>query len=758
MSAAERAKRHMLSRLAAPNSAALILIVYLLLSLVYNVTVPIFEAPDEPQHFMFVKHLADGKGLPVQGEAANSTWAQEGSQPPLYYLAGALLISGIDTDDVDTLLWVNPHANMGVPLKPGNKNIYIHTAHEAFPYRGAVLAVHLLRLFSALLGAGTILGVWATMRLAWPDRPWLAWGAAALTAFMPQFLFITAAVNNDNLVMCLSTWTIYLLMRFWVQPITWRTGLALGALLGAASLAKLSGLGLFPLAALALGIVAWRDETWRRVAGMGLVALVVAILVGGWWYARNWALYGDPTGLNAMLDVFGRRTVTPASLIGEAEGLRISYWAIFGWFNILSAPILYKVLDALTLLAMVGIGAWLWRTRQSLLRSATGYWALLSIAWCLVILAALVRWTGMTSGTQGRLLFPAIGAISGIFVIGLSAWWPRARQRDGDRLVSLMLGGGFFLWALFSPFLTIAPAYARPPITSAIPPSAQPVNITYGDALQLLAYELSQRSASPGEQVSVKTYWRALKPLMADYSIYVHLFGREEPEGEPQRLAQLDTYPGNGTYPTSLWQPGEIVVDRYTLSVSPTAITPTLARLEIGPYDFATKATLGPIADGDGRTILSPQVATLRIATSHAPRYKIAHPLNIAFDDGITLLGYGADKDTVRPGDEMRVTLYWQAGQRSPRQSYTVFVHLVPATGGEMAGQHDGLPVNGHYPTDVWAAGETVEDVHVIPIKVDAHAGDYRLIVGLYDLATGVRLPVAGGGDHAVLAQIKISW
>jgi len=757
MSAAEHAKRHTLPRLAAPHSVALVLVAYLALSLIYNIIVPIFEAPDEPQHFMFVKHLADGKGLPVQGEAANSAWAQEGSQPPLYYLAGALLISGIDTDDVDALLWVNPHANMGIPLKPGNKNIYIHTAREAFPYRGAVLAVHLLRLFSALLGAGTILGIWATMRLALPDRPWLAWGAAALTAFMPQFLFITAAVNNDNLVMCLSTWTVYLLVRLWVQPPTWRTGVALGALLGAASLAKLSGLGLWPLAALALGLVAWRDGAWRRAAVVGLPALAIALLGGGWWYARNWSLYGDPTGLNAMLDVFGRRAVTLASLIGEAEGLRISYWAIFGWFNILSAPILYRLLDVLTLVAIAGALWWLWGMARRAPETVSAYWGLLSVTWVVVILAALARWTRMTSGTQGRLLFPAIGAISGLFVVGLSAWWPRTRQWEGDRLVALALGGGFSLWALLSPFLSIAPAYARPPIASAVPHSAQPVNITYGGALQLLAYELSQSSVAPGEQVSVKTYWRALKPLTADYSIYVRLLGREGPEGEPQHLAQLDTYPGNGTYPTSLWSPGEIVVDRYTLTVSPEAIAPTLARLEIGPYEFETKAILEPITDGEGRTILSPQVTTLRVAAPRAPRYEIAHPVGAAFDDGIALLGYGVDKEAVSPGEEVRVTLYWQAGQRPPLQSYTVFVHLVPVAGGEMAGQHDGPPVNGHYPTDVWAAGEMVEDVHVIPLKADARPGDYRLIVGLYDLATGARLPIAGGGDHATLARIRVS-
>ena len=78
---------------------------YLILATIYNVIVPPFEAPDEHNHFFYVKHLADGNSLPVQDPERIGPWAQEGSQPPLYYALAALLIRGIDTDDIDKLLW-----------------------------------------------------------------------------------------------------------------------------------------------------------------------------------------------------------------------------------------------------------------------------------------------------------------------------------------------------------------------------------------------------------------------------------------------------------------------------------------------------------------------------------------------------------------------------------------------------------------------------------------------------------------------------
>jgi hypothetical protein len=75
---------------------------------------------------------------------------------------------------------------------------YTDRERAAWPWRGTVLAVRLIRLLSVLLGAGT---VYFTYRLAlelMPEQTGLALAAAGFAAFTPMFLFISASVNNDN--------------------------------------------------------------------------------------------------------------------------------------------------------------------------------------------------------------------------------------------------------------------------------------------------------------------------------------------------------------------------------------------------------------------------------------------------------------------------------------------------------------------------------------------------------------------------------
>ena len=93
-----------------------ILLGYLLLAIAFSIIVPIYEAPDELQHGFYVKHLTDGKGLPVLDIASGrgpgtrmgfpprpytDVWSQEGGQPPLYYAVGAILDAGIDTSEAE---------------------------------------------------------------------------------------------------------------------------------------------------------------------------------------------------------------------------------------------------------------------------------------------------------------------------------------------------------------------------------------------------------------------------------------------------------------------------------------------------------------------------------------------------------------------------------------------------------------------------------------------------------------------------------
>ncbi len=230
----------------------------------------------------------------------------------------------IDASDLPGLMRLNPHAEVGVPLAPANKNQVLHGgAQEAFPWRGAALAVHLIRLASVLLGAGTVLCTYLLARTLLPDRPGIPLAAMAVSAFLPMFLFISASVNNDTLVTLLSSIALLMLVRLVQRGATPGQLVLLGVVIGLACLAKLGALGLLPLAALAIALRAFAPSSEGPAAGgevlrrarlrwaVGAAALIFlpALAVAGWWYLRNLRLYGDVTGLNAMLEIAGRRGV-----------------------------------------------------------------------------------------------------------------------------------------------------------------------------------------------------------------------------------------------------------------------------------------------------------------------------------------------------------------------------------------------------------------------------------------------------------------
>jgi hypothetical protein len=106
--------------------------------------------------------------------------------------------------------------------------------------------------------------------------------------------------------------------------------------------------------------------------------------------------------------------------------------------------------------------------------------------------------------------------------------------------------------------------------------------------------------------------------------------------------------------------------------------------------------------------------------------------------------------ETLHRDAPLEVTLVWQAGETTPTTSYTVFVQLLDATGRVIA-QSDRVPAEGMRPTTGWRAGEYIVDRHTLMLNADAAPGVATLIAGLYDAATGTRVPLAGGVDAAVL-------
>ncbi len=714
----------------------LVLIGFFILGAVYSTIVPIFETPDEIQHYFHVKHIADGKGLPVLEPESEQLFDQEGGQPSLYYLLGALTTFWIDTDDAEELLNYNPFVNVGIPGRHGNKNIILHGDYESFPYRGTTLALHLLRYVSVLFGALTVFTTYLLALEVLPGRSVVALGAAAITAFNPQFVFTHAAVNNDGLLTSLCSLALLLSVYLVTRGPSLRRYVGLGVVLGLAALTKLTGVGLLVVVAGALLIVARRHSLVEAIKG-GAIVLGLVVLLSGWWYARNWLLYGDPTGMNVFFQLLGGppgRNLTAVKFIRELEGFRLSYWAVFGWFNVLASSWVYRFFDLLILLGALGLPLALVRSIKK--PQAVSYASLaLLLVWIAVIGLGYVKYNQMAEAATGRLVFPAIACFSILLSWGLIQLPPR---KWAGALVAL-LGVTMFVIAMMVPFLYIAPAYASPAHLS--PQQVESIpnrqDVRYGDQMKLLGYELEGSVFRPGELVYVTLYWQGVTAMERDYSVSLVVL---TPSGD--LLGQEDSYPGLGSAPTSAWKPGQVIADRTWVRIRRRAATPTIGWLGVSVYYLPTMEHLAP--SRPGKPVDEVFLEPVEVVSWEPEEYQVTESTNVNFGNEIDLLGYDLGDARAQPGDTVEVTLYWRARQEMSRD-YTVFAHLVDDEG-EIWTQNDDQPLGGDYPTSFWDPGQELRDRYELALPSDLPAGEYQVEVGFYLASTGERVPVL---DHA---------
>ncbi len=772
---------------------ALILVLFAGLGVIYSVIVPPFEASDEKWHYPMVKYVADHWSLPVQEPGVETPWRQEGSQAPLYYALAAVATSWIDTADMETVRHLNPHVDPGA-TPDGNINLVVHNpAQEAFPWRGTVLAVHLIRLLSVGMGVAT---VYLTYRLAhelFPGRPALALGAAAINAFTPMFVFISGAVNNDNLVMLLCSLALLLMVKMtqprvqYPKPKSLVIGhLSLGFVLGLAALTKEGALGLFPLAVLAVTVCTWRHyhgTSLSRRLGLviGHLSLVIltALAVAGWWYWRNWRLYGDFLGWNAFIEILGQRDVPAdlAQLWRERYSFLAGYWGNFGGLNVPMPAWTYAVLNGVLVVAGLGLVMALFRafSRAPQVRAfrfrVPGFWSfvichlplLIVLLWPAAVVYGWIRWARITWSSQGRLVFSAISAWSLLLALGLAGWLPRRWGRWAVAALALFLLG----LAMVAPFAWIAPAYVLPnPLADAqVAAIPHQVGADFGGVMRLLGYDLETEAVQPGGQVGVTLYWEALAPADWDYTVFVHLLG----EGE-LLVAQRDTFPGLGLLSTTWLEPGFRWTDRYVLQVTGTAYAPDGAQVEVGMYDAGNNVRLsamGPDGEPLGDNLRFGQVQ-VRARSGDYP-----NPISVNFGDRMELVGYDLDRGAfppvggieggrvVRPGEAVSLTLYWR-GRRRMDVNYTVSAQLVD-TGQRKAAQHDGWPLGGAAPTAAWEPGQVLADTYALAVCQDSRPGVYDVRVAVYVLEGGeiMHLPVIPEGgqmlsDHVVLTRVRV--
>lgn len=449
---------------------AWIITLFIALSLLFSLVVPVFNAPDEPFHFEYIRFLAEQKELPNQTVERLSI-STEGFNPPLYYLVGATALGllsshkasdiGLHSEQDLSQFYYFPEAGFSErifpPLNPAyiklgrgqERNMFLTTDQDRFPFSGSIRVIHILRMISILFGALTVLFIFKTAETLFPDQKCLALLAAGLCAFNPQFTFLSGALNNDNLVTMFSAISLYLLTKLILaepdQP--WLV-IALGATIGLGLISKVNISFLVVVSTIGVIYRPWVTAGERRlvrvIINLALLLIPIAV-ISGWFFVRSTSLYGfnDPLGWKLQA-IQNPDLVMPAQIRTQflirafLPTLFTTFWGQFDWLT-LKLPIwAYLVYSLISLAGLAGVGLFLTqRQREKKIREMqevqevqemmggrgkrVAACLLLHLAAVLLALTNLIILNFTFLAVQGRLIFPVILPLCLFMALGLDS-------------------------------------------------------------------------------------------------------------------------------------------------------------------------------------------------------------------------------------------------------------------------------------------------------------------------------------------------
>lgn len=719
----------------------LLLSLFLSLGIAYSIINPLYEAPDELRHYRFVRYLVSYGALPVQGQEACRS---QSHHTPLFYAAAAVATFWVSSNHElchtppTNPFWAYRYWEVGAD----NKNQYLPQPENNFPWHGDALAAHLARWVNLLIGGGTVWLTWAMGRIIFPKKPIWALGGAAFLAFNPMFVYLSGAINND--VMAAFGGAVILLaclgLVYAPNPLSRRWGFWLGGALGLGVLSKLHLLVLGVLIAGTLVWVTWQKKEWQKGLELMGITIVVAFGLSGWWFVRNQLVYGEPTGVGMVTELWGVRDPWQSFGLVWSEMPQVwsSLWGRFGYGQIPLPDGVYTGIFVITLLGLSLVLLQFIRQRGQ------------KMAWLVLFLAEIVLIFGMLfgymlispAGAQGRFLFPALPALSILLFYSWQTVWERLFPL-GQWLPTVTANAGMFTLALVALTNYLAPAYSRPADFSATTPIPNQINAQFDFFVQLRGYQLSTTTVQVGKPIEIELYWQVTGKPPGDYLLFLHLID----EQSQTIIAQRDTHPGLGNFPASQWQEGDHFVDRIRLYLPETAYAPNQATIQLGLY--VPNAYRVGITNDKGETI--GDALPLTEITIQAAKGDLPNPQNQNFDNQLRLVGYDLSSRRVRPGEELIVTLFWEA-MPALSQEYLVQLHLVDPQGVVVA-TADHFP---NPPMTHWQTGQVMADTHIIPIDVALLPNFYQIQVALLDTSNGNRQNIVAQDGHWLDDQLLL--
>ena len=404
-----------MSRTSATLILLAILMAYLAIGAAYAITVPYWQAPDEPAHYNYIKYIVEHTALPVlQPGDYDQAYNEEFTRTP----------QNVQRKSIEPLRY----ENYSPPL------YYLLAAPVYAVTGGWVVGV---RVLSVVLGGALVVVAYLIGAEVFPDRLHIALGGAAFVAFVPQHAAMLASVNSDALAELLIALCMLQALRLYRSPQpSQRALLSLGATLGLGLLTKSTVYyTALPIVVVALAL---HIRRYQSRFTQYILVFVPALTLGALFWIRNLSVYGgfDILGLarhNAI--VVGQPTTAEwIAKYGLTDtvwrGLTTtfhSFWGQFGWMAVPMPNNVYLVLGALSAVAIAGWVWWLIEGRSqppeanSQHESRSPYPIILGLL-AVLTLGGLGYYNLTFVQHQGRYLFPASIPLGLVFTLGLDQW------------------------------------------------------------------------------------------------------------------------------------------------------------------------------------------------------------------------------------------------------------------------------------------------------------------------------------------------
>jgi len=395
---------------------AAIVVVFVACGFVVLAGTPPFEANDEPDHLRNVESLISGEMYRI-----GATGGLESHQPPLYYL----LLAGYQR-----ALGIAEHGTRPTYIEVGGPQLGLWN-HDTPSDGDDQRFVDLMRITGLVMGAGVVVLAYATTRLVAASRA-TALIAAAIVATLPKFVFLSAVVNNDNLVNLIGAAVVYVSIR--AVTTTTEPGrravhlyaAGLGLLVGCALATKLTAVAVILPAAFAVMIVARRSRTSRTAWPLFATLSVIPSIP---WAIFTYREYDDPFAgrvsgeyFDAVIPGLMRKQLTSDVFLHQLpEGIWKTFWYSSGWNQYSWSNLAYLPLWLVAFPAFA-YGTWrLWSTRSR--RPEAAVFGLTTIA----AISVFVYIGSITTGVQARVTFVGLIALAIVAAIGLERVPVRAR-------------------------------------------------------------------------------------------------------------------------------------------------------------------------------------------------------------------------------------------------------------------------------------------------------------------------------------------